>query len=61
LNEIILYVIRKNKLKIKIKSYKKIKKNCLRGNNHLAKKLLNWSPKKNIFKAADEIYKIHKK
>ena len=32
------------------------KKNGLRGDNKLAKKILNWRPKKNIFIAAQEIF-----
>ena len=60
LSDIILYVIKKNNLKINVK-YRKIKVEGLKGNNKLAKNKLKWSPKLNIFKAADEIYKFYKK
>ena len=55
-NEIIKHVIKKNKINIKLKVKSK-KKNCLKGNNSYAKKIINYKPKKNIFIAADEIYK----
>ena len=59
LNRIIYDVIKKNNLKsnIKFKKYK-IKKSLI-GNNKLAKKILKWYPKKNIFIAANEIYKFN--
>ena len=59
LNRIIYDVIKKNNLKsnIKFKKYK-IKKSLI-GNNKLAKKTLKWYPKKNIFIAANEIYKFN--
>ena len=59
LNRIIYDVIKKNNLKsnIKFKKYK-IKKSLI-GNNKLAKKTLKWYPKKNIFMAANEIYKFN--
>ena len=60
LNDIILYLIKKNNLKINVK-YRKIKVKGLKGNNKLAKSKLKWSPKLNIFKAANEIYKFYKK
>ncbi len=60
LNDIILYLIKKNNLKINVK-YRKIKVKGLKGNNKLAKSKLKWSPKFNIFKAANEIYKFYKK
>ena len=56
LNEIILYLIKKNKIKININSiYKKLKKGLI-GNNNLAQNKLNWVVKKNIFIAAQEIF-----
>ena len=59
INEIIQYVIKKNKLNININfTENKIKKSLL-GNNTLLKKNLNWSPKKNIYTAANEIYKFN--
>jgi nucleoside-diphosphate-sugar epimerase len=57
INEIIEYVIKKNKLKINIIfNEKKIKKGLI-GNNYLAKKELKWNHKKNVYIAATEIYK----
>jgi len=59
LNRIIYDVIKKNNLKLNIKFKKyKIKKSLI-GNNKLAKKALKWYPKKNIFIAANEIYKFN--
>lgn len=57
LNQIIYYLIKKYNLKTKIKVNNTTKKNCLIGDNSLAKKFLKWRPKKNIFIAADELYK----
>ena len=61
LNDIILRTIKKNKLDIKIIKLKKNKKKSLIGSNKLAKKILKWEPKKSIFQAANEIYKLNKK
>ena len=61
LNDIILSTIKKNKLDIKIIKLKKNKKKSLIGSNNLAKKILKWEPKKSIFQAANEIYKLNKK
>ena len=55
-NDIIYYLIKKNNIKINLKTIKNKKKKSLRGNNGLAKKILYWSPKKNIFIAAQEIF-----
>jgi len=56
-NDIIKYLIKKNKLDLKL-NYNDIKKRyCLIGNNTYAKKTLNWKIKKNIFLAAQEIFK----
>jgi len=56
-NDIIKYLIKKNKLDLKL-NYNNIKKRyCLVGNNTYAKKTLNWKIKKNIFLAAQEIFK----
>ena len=56
LNEIIFYLIKKNKINININSiYKKLKKGLI-GNNNLAQNKLNWVVKKNIFIAAQEIF-----
>ena len=54
-------LIKKNKLDIKIIKLKKNKKKSLIGSNKLAKKILKWEPKKSIFQAANEIYKLNKK
>ena len=59
LNRIIYGLIKKNNLKLNIKFKKyKIKKSLI-GSNKLAKKALKWYPKKNIFMAANEIYKFN--
>ncbi len=56
-NDIIKYLIKKNKLDLKL-NYNNIKKKyCLVGNNTYAKKTLNWKIKKDIFLAAQEIFK----
>ena len=57
LNKIIYFIINKNKLKINLKVNKLRKKRFLVGNNLKAKNLLKWKPKKDIFIAANEIYK----
>tara|TARA_B100000780_G_scaffold129912_1_gene91031 strand:- start:1338 stop:2240 length:903 start_codon:yes stop_codon:yes gene_type:complete len=57
LNNIIKYLIKKNNLGINIIDCKKKVTKCLIGNNKLAKKKLNWLPNKNIFLAANDIYK----
>ena len=55
-NDVIKYLIKKNKLDLKL-NYNNIKKRyCLIGNNTYAKKTLNWKIKKNIFLAAQEIF-----
>ena len=59
LNRIIYDVVDKNNLKLNI-NFKKYKINkSLVGNNTLAKKILKWYPKKDIFLAANEIYKLN--
>ena len=56
LNSVIYYIIRKRKINLILnKKIIKINKG-LRGDNSLAKKILKWKPKKNIFVAAGEIY-----
>jgi len=57
LNDIIKYLIKKNNLDINIDDYNKKTSNCLIGNNKVAIDKLDWSPKKNIFLAANDIYK----
>jgi len=59
INEIIQYVIKKNKLNINVNFTENIIKKSLLGNNTLLKKNLNWSAKKNIYTAANEIYKFN--
>jgi len=59
INKIIQYVVKKNKLNININFTENIIKKSLLGNNTLLKKNLNWSPKKNIYTAANEIYRFN--
>ena len=59
LNKIFYDLIKKNNLKLNIKFKKYKTKKSLIGNNKLAKKTLKWYPKKNIFIAANEIYKFN--
>lgn len=56
INDIILYLIKKNNNKMKLikKNFKK--KSFILGDNKLAKNILNWKIKKNIYDAIDEIY-----
>ena len=57
INDIIKYLIKKNKLDLKL-NYNNIKKSyCIIGDNSYAKKTLKWKIKKNIFLAAQEIFK----
>ena len=57
INDIIKYLIKKNKLELKL-NYNNIKKRyCIIGDNTYAKKTLKWKIKKNIFLAAQEIFK----
>ena len=57
INNIIKFLIKKNKINLKF-DFNKIKKNfCIIGNNKFAEKIINWKIKKNIFLAAQEIYK----
>ncbi len=58
INEIVKFLIKKNKLKIKIKFNTFKKTDCLVGNNLKAIKLLKWKPKKNIFIAAQEMFSV---
>ena len=60
-NDIIKYVIKKNKININLNfniTNKSTK--CLIGNNKYAKKILNWLPKKNIYIAAYELFNYSK-
>lgn len=55
-NDVINFIIKKNKIKINLNIFSK-KNIYLKGNNFYAKKVINYKPKKNLFLAADEIYK----
>lgn len=58
INDIIKYVLKKNKLRLNIKFNKNKIKKTLIGYNNVAKKKLKWSAKKNIYIAANDIYKF---
>lgn len=58
-NDVIRYIVKKYNINIKLKSEQNIHKKGLIGNNKLTKKVLKWSPKKNIYAAASEIYKYY--
>ena len=57
INDVVKYVIQKNKINLKLDFKTKKRVKCLKGNNNIAKKIIKWKPKKNTFIAADEIYK----
>ena len=61
INDLIQYILKKNKINNNFKFNIKINKKTLVGNNSLAKKKFNWVPKKNIFIAANEIYNFYNK
>tara|TARA_Y100001970_G_C14170801_1_gene824027 strand:+ start:429 stop:1337 length:909 start_codon:yes stop_codon:yes gene_type:complete len=56
INYLINYLLKKYKLKIKL-NIPIVKRKCLVGNNNLARNKIKWKIKKNIFIAADEIYR----
>jgi len=56
-NNIIKYIIKKNKLKLNINLNHFVNKKTLVGSNKVANKKLGWFPKKNVYIAADEIYR----
>jgi GDPmannose 4,6-dehydratase len=60
INDIILYLLKKNNNKMKLikKNFKK--KVSILGDNKLAKNILKWKIKKNIYNAVDEIYNSFK-
>ena len=60
-NDIIQYILKKNKLRLDINLNQNKAKKTLIGNNMLACQKLKWSSKKNIFTAANEIYKLEVK
>ena len=57
INDIIKYLIKKNKLELKLNNNNIKKRHCIIGDNTYAKKTLKWKIKKNIFLAAQEIFK----
>ena len=57
-NNIIRHIIKKNKLQLDIKLNKPKIKKTLIGNNKLAIQKLNWTPKKNVNIAVNEIYRL---
>jgi GDP-D-mannose dehydratase len=57
INNIIKYIIKKNKLKLNINLNHFVNKKTLVGSNKVANKKLGWFPKKNVYIAADEIYR----
>jgi GDP-D-mannose dehydratase len=56
INDIILYLLKKNNSKMKLIKINFKKKFFILGDNKLAKNILNWKIKKNIYDAVDEIY-----
>ncbi len=58
INNIIKHIIKKNKLKLDINLDQFINKKTLVGSSKIASKKLEWSPKKNVYIAADEIYRF---
>ena len=58
INNIIKYVLKKNKLRLNINFNKNKIKKTLIGYNKVAKKKLKWTAKKNIYIAANDIYKF---
>ena len=55
-NDIIKYIIFKNKIKINLNFGNSEFKKGLIGNNHLARNELNWYPKNNIYNAVNDLY-----
>ena len=56
INDVIKFLINKKKLNYMFDFKNDHKYKCIIGNNSFAKKILNWNCKKNIFKAANEMY-----
>ena len=56
LNDLIKHLLKITKINLKF-NYKLYKKKNIIGNNNLAKKILNWKIKKNIFLASEELLK----
>ena len=61
INDIILYVLKRNKIKTSFNFNSKVNSKNLLGDNSFAKKNIYWKPKKNIFLAANEMFKFYKK
>ena len=58
INDIIKYLLKKNKTQKKFSDNKSISNSTPVGNNSYTKKLLNWKIKKNIFIASSELNKL---
>jgi nucleoside-diphosphate-sugar epimerase len=58
INNVIKYVLKKNRLRLNINFNKIKKKKTLIGHNKIAKNKLKWSAKKDIYIAANDIYKF---
>ena len=61
LNDILKYILKKNKITHNFNFKTKRKTKCLIGKNKFAISQINWNPKKNIFIAADEMLKFYLK
>ena len=61
INDVILYVLKRNKIKTSFNFNSKVNSKNLLGDNSFAKKNIYWKPKKNIFLAANEMFKFYKK
>ena len=61
INDIILFVLKRNKIKTSFNFNSKVNSKNLIGDNSFAKKNICWKPKKNIFLAANEMFKFYKK
>ena len=61
INDIILFVLKRNKIKTSFNFNSKVNSKNLIGDNSFAKKNIYWKPKKNIFLAANEMFKFYKK
>jgi GDP-D-mannose dehydratase len=60
INDIILYLLKKNNNKMKLIKINFKKKSFILGDNKLAKNILKWKIQKNIYNAVDEIYNSFK-
>ena len=58
INDLIKFLFKKNNINMKL-NYKNVKKShCVIGKNKFAKKILNWKLRKDIYIAAQEMFKI---